>query len=130
MTENSKRLLRHGDFRQSGHINAVIPYLHWHWIIQCLRKQLPDTLDRMKFPGNRITAIIEPAGDRLPNRIPVIACSRGFVEPGQDSTFQQSLGVNDKIILLTAESLPESFPLATAPGLHKVFTPAPDCHGN
>src|SRR5690606_41719199 len=80
----------------------------------------------MQLTGYAVTPVIKPAGDGLTNGLAVIAGGRGVIQTGQHGAFQQSLGINDQIILTASQLSLESPPLTAAPGFQKVLAPAPD----
>src|SRR5690606_2881250 len=107
--------------RQVAAIEPVVPGRGRYLIPQRLGKQLADPLYRMLAPGYRHGLIIQPAGQGFAGGLPIQPDYRRLDSTRQQSAFQQSLGIDDQIIMTAVQTPAEALPLAGAQGFQRAL---------
>ncbi|MNP23310.1 hypothetical protein D3C76_1160160 [compost metagenome] len=129
MQEQHIRILAR-QFHQALDAQAVVAQALGQVIPQGDGEQLTHPLYRVLAAGNRQAPVIEPCGEGLARRTFIESGHRCFHIPGEQSAFQQALGIDDQIVFRGANALFEALPLATLDGLPDVLAPATDRHRN
>src|SRR5690606_40773745 len=116
--------------RRVAAIEPVLPGGGRYLIAQRLGKQLANPLYRMLAPGYGNGLVIQPAGQGFAGGLPIQADYWRLDAPRQQSAFQQSLGINDQVIMTPVQTAPEALPLASAQGFQRALAPAADSDRN
>src|SRR5690606_28421097 len=116
--------------RQVAAIEPVVPGGGRYLIAQRLGKQLADPLHRMLAPGYGNSLVIQPASQGFAGGLAIQPNYWRLDAPRQQSAFQQSLGIDDQVIMTAVQTPAEALPLAGAQGFQRALAPAADSDRN